>query len=72
MQPEEQKTTRRTKEEMDGLRADLVQEIEAEGLDLKPIEHAVRAFSNQWSVAQMDKIRSIIIPNMKAEQAELE
>jgi len=72
MQAEEQKTTRRTKEEMDGLRADLVQEIEAEGLDLKPIEHAVRAFSNQWSVAQMDKIRSIIIPNMKAEQAELE
>lgn len=68
---ETQKATRRTKEEMDGLRADLVQEIEAEGLDLKPIEHAVRAFSNQWSVAQMDKIRSIIIPNMKAEQAGL-
>jgi hypothetical protein len=71
MQAEEQKAQRRKKEEMDGMRVDLVEEIAAEGLDLKAIEHAVRGFSNQWSVAQMDKIRTIIIPNMKAEKAEL-
>jgi len=43
--------------------------IAAEGLDLKTIEHAVKAFSAQWSVAQMEKIRTVIIPNLKAEKA---
>ena len=71
MQAEEQKAPRRSKEEMDGLRVDLVEEIAAEGLDLKAVEHAVRGFSNQWSMAQMDKIRNVLIPNMKAEQAGL-
>ena len=71
MQTEEQKAPRRSKDEMDGLRFDLVQEIEREGLALKKIEEAVRGFSNQWSVAQMDKIKNVLIPNMKAEKAGL-
>ncbi|MEF2146682.1 MAG: hypothetical protein V3573_14645 [Desulfovibrionaceae bacterium] len=71
MKPEGQKAPRRSKEEMDGLRFELVEEIAAEGLDLKYFEDKVKAFSNQWSTAQMDTIRNVLIPNMKAEKAGL-
>ena len=61
--------TRPTPEELDGMRVDLVQEIAAEGLPLKAVEDAVKAYSNQWSAVQMEKIRTIIIPNLKADKA---
>ena len=49
------------------MRADLCATIESEGLDLKAVEKAAGEFSNRWSEKTMQKIESVIIPNMKAE-----
>ena len=64
---QEEKKRRLTSEELDGMRADLCATIESEGLDLKAVEKAAGEFSNRWSEKTMQKIESVIIPNMKAE-----
>ena len=63
----DQKRKRLSAAELDEKRADLVGMIEAEGFDLKEVEKSAGAFSNRWSENTMQKIESVIIPNMKAE-----
>ena len=65
-QPEQPTRKRHTFEELDGMRADAVAEIAANGFDLAEIEAKVGEYSNKWNAAQMERIRNRIIPNMRA------
>lgn len=56
--------------ELEDMRAVLVQEIEEAGLNLRDVEAEASEYVNRWTTIVMDKIRSKIIPNMKAEMLE--
>lgn len=56
--------------ELEDMRAVLVQEIEEAGLRLQDVEAEASAYVHRWTTSVMDKIRSKIIPNMKAEMLE--
>lgn len=60
---------RLSQDELDGMRADVVAEIEAAGIELAKVENAAGEFANRWNAKQMDKIRETILPNLMAEQA---
>ena len=60
---------RHAQAELEDMRAVLVQEIDEAGLNLKDVEAEAGEFSNRWTASVMDKIRSKIIPNIKAELA---
>ena len=71
-QPDQQpqpERKRHTQAELEDMRAVLVQEIDEAGLNLKDVEAEAGEFSNHWTASVMDKIRSKIIPNIKAELA---
>ena len=69
-QQPQQERKRHTQAELEDMRAVLVQEIDEAGLNLKDVEAEAGEFSNRWTASVMDKIRSKIIPNMRAELAE--
>lgn len=56
--------------ELEDMRAVLVQEIKESGLRLQDVEAGVGEYVNKWTASVMDKIRSNVIPNMKAELLE--
>ena len=68
LKPEPEKK-RHTQAELEDMRAVLVQEIDEAGLNMKDVEAEAGEFSNRWTASVMDKIRSKIIPNIKAELA---
>ena len=61
---------RQSPAELEDMRAVLVQEIEEAGLRLQDVEAEAGEYVNRWTASVMDKIRSKIIPNMKAELLE--
>ena len=67
--PAQPERKRHTAAEMEEMRADMVAEIAEAGLNLKDVEAEAGEFSNRWTASVMDKIRSKIIPNLKAELA---
>ena len=67
--PAQSERKRHTQAELEDMRAVLVQEIDEAGLNLKDVEAEAGEFSNRWTASVMDKIRSKIIPNIKAELA---
>lgn len=56
--------------ELEDMRAVLVQEIDEAGLRLQDVEAEAGEYANRWTMSVMDKIRSKIIPNIRAELAE--
>lgn len=58
---------RPTAVELEEMRADMVDELADEGLALAEIEKAVGAYSNTWTPKHIEKIRGVIVPNLKAE-----
>lgn len=52
--------------EMDGKRADLVAEIEAQGVPLADVEKEVNKYSKDWGVVDMAKVRGVILPKLLA------
>lgn len=66
MKPEPEKK-RPTAVELEEMRADMVAELEREGLALAEIEKAVGEYSNRWTPKHIEKIRGVIVPNLKAE-----
>ncbi len=58
---------RPTADELEEMRADMVAELEADGLPLDVIEKRSGAFSTKWMPKHIEEIRGIIVPNLKAE-----
>jgi len=58
---------RPTAVELEEMRADMVSELETEGLALAEIEKQIGEYSNKWTPKHIEKIRAIIVPNLKAE-----
>ena len=58
---------RPTPEELDAMRADMVAEIEGKGIDVAEIEKMVDCYSQKWTPAHVEKIRSKLLPNLIAE-----
>lgn len=58
---------RPTAVELEEMRADMVAELETEGLALAEIEKQVGEYANRWTPKHIEKIRGVIVPNLKAE-----
>jgi len=58
---------RPTAVELEEMRADMIDELADEGLALAEIEKAVGEYSNKWTPKHIEKIRGVIVPNLKAE-----
>ena len=60
---------RPTVEELDAMRADMVEEIESRGVAYSEIEKIVGAYANKWTPKQVAEIRAKHLPNLLAELA---
>ena len=58
---------RPTPEELDSIRVDMVAEIEGKGIAVEEIEKMLDCFSNKWTPAHVEKIRTKLLPNLLAE-----
>lgn len=68
VQPENGNGKKRpTAVELEEMRADMIDELADEGLALAEIEKAVGEYSNKWTPKHIEKIRGVIVPNLKAE-----
>lgn len=55
---------RPTAEELDAMRADMVEELNFKGVAVSEIEKAINEYSHKWTVAHMEKIRVKILPEL--------
>lgn len=67
--PPEPERKRPTAEELDVMRADMVDEIESKGVAYAEIEKIVGAYVNKWTPKQVAEIRAKHLPNLLAELA---
>ena len=65
--PPQPERKRPTPEELDAMRADMVAEIEGKGIDVAEIEKMVDCYSQKWTPAHVEKIRTKLLPNLIAE-----
>jgi len=67
--PPQPERKRPTLEELDAMRADMVDEIESKGVAYAEIEKIVGAYVNKWTPKQVAEIRAKHLPNLLAELA---
>lgn len=56
-------------QEMEEMRADMIEELEFKGVSVAEIEKIVNEYSNKWTVAHMEKIRVKILPSLLEDSA---